>query len=308
MKAKVIGTYVSLVDIVISILMIVLASTVWPSNVLLNIGFGVLGSGVVSGILTFSEYFVTKRETLEKYYLELMKIYQVLRKVKYLDTKEEVKLVAKYDWERKSDYLNKMSGKPVRENAFMELGKYCAKIASFKDEEVSMDNEQVSRFLKAFSSKIKKEIDKTLESFLEIDNISLLELDSAYASIYFMTDVWKPKKYKSIVRIYEIFQVPIRKLFYDIQNNNSHFRLYNAGETDNLPIVVQKIEENNNQLFSKEEKSNVEGKWSIVRAQFADELCQYMEQFRCKIYHERYEPIEMSYVSATYQKEADKEI
>ena len=76
MKGKKYGIIVSVITMIISLVLILLFN--WCDKekyeLLLNIIIGVLGSSVVTLIISFSDYIVAKREALEEYFSQVYKI------------------------------------------------------------------------------------------------------------------------------------------------------------------------------------------------------------------------------------------
>lgn len=98
MKSKVIGVYVSIVLMFIACAIIIVFS-VWVNlfaDAMKNIGYGILGSSVVTFVITFSEYFIEKRKALEKYLTAIYDCLKVISNITYTRTVKEKYIIADF--------------------------------------------------------------------------------------------------------------------------------------------------------------------------------------------------------------------
>ena len=146
MKGKKYGIIVSVITMIISLVLILLFN--WCDKekyeLLLNIIIGVLGSSVVTLIISISDYIVAKREALEEYFSQVYKIIIAFGKIKYVHITDRVLESAKYKTECE---LKKCSGaKTLTMDSIMEYyaennywDNYCEKLSSEEKEQIILE-------------------------------------------------------------------------------------------------------------------------------------------------------------------------
>lgn len=282
MKSKAIGTLVSTFIIIVSTFLIIFFN---ESPTAINIGIGVLGSGVVSFVMTFSEYFVEKRFVQERYCSAVYKILVRINKITYMPINEETRLIVEYNYERQSNKA--LSGLETipHTTAFQKLCDYYNEEESI-DWGVFIPNDKRTQvIIDARLQVIKTNIENVMKSYISIESVSLEEMENAYGELFFISDLFKLKKYRKITEIYLAIHEKIREMYNSIILENYHFNLYFSAENGNLPIMVSKIEQCNNKLFWVEKLNDSD---SAVWAKWFNELFDTLEDFRCDIYGDKH--------------------
>ena len=191
MKGKKYGIIVSVITMIISLVLILLFN--WCDKekyeLLLNIIIGVLGSSVVTLIISISDYIVAKREALEEYFSQVYKIIIAFGKIKYVHITDRVLESAKYKTECE---LKKCFGaKTSTMDSIMEYydennywDNYCEKLSSEEKEQIileQIEKEDMTYLTSARSIAILKQVNNNiLELEKNINNnmpIDMIELD-----------------------------------------------------------------------------------------------------------------------------------
>ena len=290
MKSKVIGTSVSFVVILISCIVVVFSAFVdgITASIMLNLGIGILGSGIVSFVMTFSEYFVEKRFAQENYYNASIKIVNELHSITYVSIGEESKLIAAYDRECQFNETFKM----LRINSEAERYEQLCEFYKNNTEWLNGVSDDLKKIIiKTRIEKIKKCVEEGMNSYLKVSSISLGELESAYGKLYFITDIFKIKHAKARSKIYLSIHKPIREICKIIKQENYHFNIYLSSQEKNMPIVVEKLDFCNKHLFLVERKN---AKECVVWARWCDEQYEVLEKFRCDMNKDKYAELERS--------------
>ena len=290
MKSKVIGTIVSSVTIVVSIILIIISEVLSAcyaskvSSIILNIGIGVLGSGIVSLVITFSEYFVEKRRVQERYYNEAFKLIRNLNEITYTTITDEIKLLAAYDIERQSDKWRPEFGMELKTDAFQALYDYYNRCDIDLGEPI-LNDEKTKAIIDVRLNIIKNNIEKSMHSYINIDSISLEGFENAYGDFFFITDVLRKKNNKKRSKIYSSIHKTIRDMYRLINQENYHFKIYFDAENGNMPVMAEKIDYCNKQLFSIETMNDTH---YIVWAKWCDDQFDELEKFRCDMYNDKF--------------------
>lgn len=293
MREKVVGTYISLVISIVSVVVLALGFTVIRSDILVNIGYGILGSGLVSFVLTFSEYFTVKRETLTDFYISAHNSLKMITAIRPLSDVKEMELLASYIWERKGDDWRKIYFQPLETTCFLALCELYNTWGFFSADHNMMDDPQAMAVIETRRGIVEKDIKNAMRSCIQAGEVSLQELDNCYGKIAFLVDVKKTRRNK-IFAIYE----DIRNCVNSIRQENYHFTLYLNGEADNLPVIVNKLKTIDSMLYVAKEDDT----WAYTMAQFADDLRDKLEEMRSRIiYNQKFEPYEREPVSGIYK-------
>lgn len=291
MRSKAIGTLVSIGIIIVSILLIGVSIFFYgnSSSIIFNIGIGVLGSGVVSFVMTFSEYFVEKRSAQEQYYNASLKIIKILHKIVYAPIGEEAKLIAAYNHERQGDKWRQELGVELELGHFQNLCDYYNKSPFCDFGEFVIGEEKTQVFVDVRLESIKNNIEDAMKSYIAIDSVSLEDMENAYGNLFFISDLVRRKNDKLRNKIYLSIHNKIREMCRYITQENYHFNIYFTEKNGNMPAIVDKIESCNEQLFLVEVISDNQ---HIVWAKWCDDLFESIEKFRCEIYKDKYIDIE----------------
>lgn len=290
MRSKAIGTLVSIGTIIVSILLLC-ASLLFQGNIastILNIGIGVLGSGVVSFVMTFSEYFVEKRNAQENYYNASFKILKSLYKIVYAPINDEVKLVAAYNHERQGDKWRTEFGVELENTCFQKLCDYYNKYPFYDFGELVIGEEKTQAIVDARLAHIKNNIEEAMKSYITIDSVSLEEMENAYGNLFFISDLMRRSTNKKRNELYNSIHCEIRDMCRTLAQENYHFNIYFSAQNGNMPVMVEKIERCNNKLFGVEV---IDDNQCVVWAKWCDSIFEILEKFRCDIYGHKYAEI-----------------
>lgn len=284
MKGKKYGIIVSVITMLIALVLILLVN--WRDNetyeVLSNILIGVLGSSIVTLIISISDYIVAKREALEDYYCQAGKIITAFGQIKYIHITEKMLESAKY-----KTTMNLSNLFDVEETEIENMLKYYEQIHYWDNFSEVPSNEVKIQLIKTETEKDCMEIIKGMNSYLQFEELSLQDVENAFGRISFLINN-SPKKFKDTkyfkVWLYINFFEKLMKMLYRIRIENNCFKAYKDRESSNLFVVAQKINELNEQLFEIKTETNEEYMTEKVYAKFFDDMCETLEKFRTKIY------------------------
>ena len=285
MKGKKYGIIVSVITMIISLVLILLFN--WCDKekyeLLLNIIIGVLGSSVVTLIISISDYIVAKREALEEYFSQVYKIIIAFGKIKYVHITDRVLESAKYKTECE---LKKCFGaKTSTMDSIMEYydennywDNYCEKLSLEEKEQIIL--EQIEKDC--------ADIEKAMNYYLDIDNLSYEAVENAFGRISFLFDKSEkhPNEEKYFrVWIYRNLHEKLRNMINTIRLENFHFKAYKEGENKNILVLAEKIDSLNKKMF--EIISDESNGYSIkkVYAKFFNDAYGNLEKFRARIYN-----------------------
>lgn len=287
MRAKAIGTYISFGATILSIIIIIITNVLSicgiENNSIINIindlFIGVLGGAILSFVLTLSEYLDVRKTTLENYagafYSLIVKYYQI----RYVYIDDETKLFSKFDRKRKDCELERILNVEHEDYSFKTYLEKC-KIFVFDSDDV--DDNFVIEMLENKYNDLDRKIKTALKSYIDLEEHSLRELSNEYGNIYFISDVFRKNKIRT--KLYNEFNKPVIDMYYQIKVSNRHFKDYLSGEVNNLPAIVQILEETNSKIFCIEERENM----TIIWESFADDLYDKYKLLEAKINRQEY--------------------
>lgn len=280
MKSKKVAIVASLLLITLAVVMMLCAGrSKTYAAIIENIGIGVLSSGFVTLVITLSEYFVCKRKALENYYSEALKIATCLRQISYCWTGEESDLLAKHDASVVWNNLLQVEDSPPFCETRKQLVNWYIEKSILQSSFAELTQEQMEEVVNLRMRRLKKSVDKALESFLRIDSITCDGVENAYGEIDF---IFANKKLRTW--IYKSIHEPMRAKLKEIREENYHFKLYTSGESKNLGAILIEIDKLNQGLF-RQAISVTDGNEQInIYADFADKIDDLLEELRAKIY------------------------
>ena len=285
MKGKKYGIIVSIITMVISLILILLAN--WCDKekyeLLSNIFYGVLGSSVVTLIISVSDYIVAKREALEDYCSQIYKTIVEFGKIKYVHITDKMYESAKY----KTEYeLKKCYGaEPPQMDSILEYydkekywDNYCEKLSTEEKKQIIL--EQIEKDC--------NDIEKAMNYYLEIETLSYEAVENAFWRISFLFD--KSEKHFNEekhfrVWIYRNLHEKLRNMINTIRSENYYFKLYQDGESKNIFDVAQKIDSLNKKMFEIISEENEDYITEKVYAHFFNDMLNNLETFRARIYN-----------------------
>lgn len=280
MKGKKYGIIVSVITMIITFILILMIN--WCNKdkyeLLSNILIGILGSSVVTLIISISDYVVAKRVALEDYYNEVYKVMAAFSKIQYTHISERVIVSAKF---RAEVELQKIFGKESFD--MDEIMDYYNKHHYFDvylDE--LTDDEKNQIILEQVNDDVVKII-KAMNSYLQFDDVSYEGVENAYRRISFLIDKskWSYGREKAYrIWLYQNFHERLRKMLNTIYLENNHFNLYKNQDENNILVIAEKIKDLNDKLFEiKREKGVV-----TVYFVFFDDMMDSLEEFKSRIY------------------------
>lgn len=284
MKGKKYGIVVSVITMIISLVLILLINAHDANKyaLLSNILIGILGSSVVTLIISISDYIVAKRESLEDYFDELYKVIIAFNKIKYVHLSERLVESAKFKTgiELQKNFDNESSD-------MSEIVEYYEKHHHFDLYPDELTDEQKNQIILHKINKDIAKIIKSMNSYLQFDNVSYERVENAYRRISFLTDKprWicgKENSYR--IWLYTTFHKKLRDMINDIRLANYHFNLFKNQEANNLLIIVKQLEQLNNKLFDVKTERGVETLSVKVYFSFFDDMMDNLEDFRSRIY------------------------
>lgn len=244
---------------------------------LLNVFIGVLGSSVVTLVISIADYIVAKRDALEDYFNQIYKIIVAFNKIKYIDIDERVYESAKY---KNGVYMEKLFD--AKRTDMDEILEYYTKQHYFDMHPQDLTIDEKKEIISVQVDKDISKILKAMKSYLTFEDISYEDVENAYRRISFFTDApkWSGKLNKYRVWLYETFHENLRNMIRIIRLENYHFKLYEEQEANNLLVITRKIDELNERFFVKKEEKGI---ITVFSAYFND-MMDNLEEFRSRIY------------------------
>ena len=284
MKGKKYGIIVSVMIMIVSLILILLVNLCDREKyeLLSNISIGVFGSSVVTLIISISDYIVAKREALEDYYSQAYKIIVAFGKIKYVRITDIALENIKYKTECE---LKKCFG---AESPELEgILDYYDKNNYWDNNAEQLSTEEKSQIILEQIEKDCAKIEKAMDSYLEFENLSYEKVENAFGKLSFLYD--KSKKHPDDEKyfrawIYINLHDKLRNMIKTIRLENYHFKLYKEGESKNLFVAAQKIDELNKQLFEIVNDTNENFETKKVYAKFYNDMNYTIEKFRARIY------------------------
>ncbi len=286
LRKSAIGTKISFLIVVISIIVIVL-SVICKCDIILNIGYGVLGSGIVSFVVMLSEYFTSKHEALERYYLVGIETtnhflecqYEVLTRLDFA--------LAELKWNYD---IHKISSKAVQ-NDFLtknnDLIEEICNLLKIPSNKLRDDN-MIAHFLDMFEKRDIK-LRQVMNQYVSLGDYKKLEFENAFGNIYYVLDLKKKQK-----DIYGNIHNPIQEKHNDLRKCCTHIKRYLSNDITNSPVIYCYFADAIKLLYNVQTSEN----GIIVYPVFANKISNALEKLRCNIYHEDYHKIDPTPVYA----------
>ncbi|MBQ6197292.1 MAG: hypothetical protein IJK47_07710 [Lachnospiraceae bacterium] len=276
MRTKAFATWISLTIIVISILIFVLG-IICSNSIVVNVAYGVLGSSIVSFVISITEYFTAKRESLTMIYQEAMRIVQRSRLCSYNYITEIDKKMAELHWK---DYISHVlySTKEVVPEC-KELIDNIIELNHLPKPD-SIDYQQLYKtFIDEFTRR-NNELIRIMKRYISFSDTDLLPLENAYGNISFICDIKHRKEW-----LYTYVYKPIKDLFRDLSRISGHLSNYVEQEENNDPVAYGYLWQAMQLLYKVEYHKNQ----IIAYSHFYDTMSNQLEELRCSIYHEEYQ-------------------
>ena len=286
MRKSAIGTRVSLILALISI-GIIIVGQIANSLVAQNIGYGVLGSSIVSFIVMLSEYFTSKRESLEQYYIAAIETNNQFLKCKYERLTRLDFALAELKW----NYDTHQIMQQITQESFVEknrtlIDEICNLLSLSSNE--PRDDNMVEQFLTMFEKR-DAVLRQIMSEYLSLAEYKKTEFENAFGNFYFIFDIKKRRK-----EVYNSIHCPIQVKQIEIQKQCVHINGYLSKKTTNAPVIYCYLKQAIELLYTvKTSESGL-----IVYSEFTHMISDAIEQLRCCIYHEEYHQNEPSPVYA----------
>lgn len=284
-KGKKYGIIVSAIIMIIALISTLLVN--WCDKekyeLLSNIIIGVLGSSVVTLIVSFSDYIVAKRETLENYFSQVYKIIIAFGKIEYVHISDSVLESAKYKTE--SDLRKCLAANTPTMDGIMEFYDKNNYWDNYPVELSSEDKQQI------ISMQVEEDcdiIEKAMNNYLQIENLSYEAVENAFGRISFLFDKSKKHPYEEKyfkVWIYRNLHEKLRDMINKIRLQNRSFKEYQKGESKNIFVVAEGIDKLNKEFFEIISEEHEEYDIKKVYAKSFNEMYSNLEKFRTKIYN-----------------------
>ncbi|MDD3340987.1 MAG: hypothetical protein PHN72_02140 [Bacilli bacterium] len=199
--------------------------TTFVSNVLLNVFAGT----IVLMATSLFDYYLQRRKLLTLIMENILKYRSIFSKIKYLESKEDFP-----EFEQYKEYYNGQQNK-----------------INFTKKNYETEKEQ-------FVKKIEENMEKIMDSYIEISNIDFSETWLLWDELFFLKPFDRNRKRKWFHK--EIFGY-IYNLLNDIREQAYHFNIY-KNEFKNFEVNYKKVRELQKKFFYYEEKEEGNYDWN----------------------------------------------
>lgn len=251
-------------------------------NFLLNLFIGIFSSSIVALLISIPNYIVTKKQLLERYWIESRRLIISIYKIEYLDiefNKEDfigyIKGTRNNLWKEEFNKLakNKVKIDDEYKNRLLE---YLSIKHDDLKEKLSKEGFKVylNQELEKETNEILKNMDKILYQYKKCDEESTTNLNFMLGDTEFISGKnFYNKMYKNLYK-------PIFNLLSKIRKEISCFNLYLNNE-GNKATVLEKILNLQSKIFTVKENKEV----ITIFNSFNDKMQSNLELFRSKIYN-----------------------
>lgn len=245
MKSKVTQIFVTLTISSVALIAIIicyLCRSICFMDLVLNIFYGVFGSGVLAFVISIIEYYNVKRQTINDFYDEYSDFLELIHKISFMDVTELEETTAKYI------SLQSLFDEDEKERrAFcIETKKELAKAG------INVDEKNVIMFLKLESDSFKKRLTESMLSYINVSKYNIKRLFRLSNSIYFINN-----KYKKHSHLYD----EVETLYRLISSKSLLFEDHIKSNAGNVYQMVEFIKELNKQIFRIEKSPNHKVAW-----------------------------------------------
>lgn len=294
MRAKKWLTFSTAICIIVSIILMI----VFQCNHIkigYDIALAMLGSALLGFVMSLIEYFSERRSSMERFWLEARKVLSQFRKAKPIVISDPEELVIDSLAEEIHNKQVETWGEEIANSIGLKK-EDTAKKAYIEwlesHEEIGFsENDNISGiFEKIYNRHIEQNrahIVSIIDNYIELSQISLSKLDSAYGDLDFLFGNRRIRR-----KAYDEIFNKIREIKKSICLETFHFNLWKEGE-GNFIVCTRKAMEINKTLFkSIISESNGLKQECIYQGAF-DEIEESLEDFRIKIYwSKKRDPIE----------------
>lgn len=226
---------------------------------------GLFSGAIISVLIYITEYTISKRKTLEDYYIKSIELLDKIGSLKYFNLSEEYRLLLNY-WKEETNI-------DTNSIARQELIKYY-NISNFSNGDIDKD-------LNTKMEQLKKELVRVIDSYIEVSLYKYRSIEDAYREIYFFTNQ------KERTKIYNQIHDVQRGILNLVKEESIHFKLYKEDNTNNFLAVCNILDSLQTKLFSIEIRKSDITKSMLVYKKYFNEMDQVLENFRAKIYKDK---------------------
>ncbi len=260
---------------------------------LFNFSMAIFGSALLGFVMSLVEYFAERRKAMELFYKESFAILTQFRRMKYIDTDiPRKKIIDCLAEEKKNDFVSGFSDE-IRNDLEMEYS-YSAResliswleenepITIVNEEELEEKYDEALRI--AYLSKInsiKKQLHEAMDRYVEIADIELGELSTAYGNLNFLFGNSGARK-----NAYELIYNKFKEYRDKILQERFHFNMYKTGK-GNFVVCTGKLFDLNNYFFDIKRNSTEDSAHTAVHQTKFYEISDALEDFRAQIYFKR---------------------
>lgn len=251
-----------------------------------DISLALFGSAFLGFIMSLIEYFSERKSSMEKFWIEARKVIIQFRKAKPIVISEPEELIFNSfaeeihnrEVERYGEKIANSLGLKKESKAKNEY------IAWMESHEIMnfTENDNISEILDELYKQHLEEnkvcFSSIIDNYIDLSNISLSDLDSAYGSLDFMFGNKKIRR-----TAYEEIFNKVREIRNSIYSEVYHFNLWKEGK-GNFVICAMKAMEISKILFESKISESGALKQECIYQRAFDEIEESLEDFRIKIY------------------------
>lgn len=285
MRAKKWLTFATVICTIISIVLMIVFQF---KNIKMgyDIALAMFGSALLGFIMSMIEYFSERKSSMEQFWLEARKVLYQFRKARPINISDPEKLILNSFAEEIYNKEVGQYGKKVASSLGLEKKDAAKKayIAWLESHEIKSytENDDISEILdEVYNQHLEQNrvhIASVIDNYIELSQISLSELDSAYGNLDFLFGNKKIRR-----KAYDEIFNKIREIKETICLETYHFNLWKQGK-GNFVVCSEKAMEVSRSLF-KSITSDRNGLQQVCIYQVVfDEIEESLEDFRIKIY------------------------
>ena len=288
---------ISLISLPASIFTFFLYQWGYPcAELLYSIALAIFGSAMLGFIISLIEYFTEKRKTLDEVFDELARVSQKISTAKYFFTAEPTEMVKNCLREEWLNSYYQLTGSNVKDDAKKELISYFEENSNFSPKDIGSYDEMLQSWFEAKMKEYDEKISCSMSAYIEIAEIDLNSLKKAYKNLDFMFRSCELKKwlsdnvYKKIKKDRDVVKTDYAY----------HFKNYIAAKNGgNKSVMLDFLLELNERFFCVDADETQYVKKIKVYAKLKAEIDTKIEEYRCKVYGEKFAPLEMELVFAS---------
>ena len=190
-----------------------------------------------------SEYFVSKHETFEQYYLAALETNNQFLKCKYEHLTRLDFALAELKWNYDAHQIIQQ----ITQESFVDKNRTLIdeiyNLLSFTSNE-PRDDKMVAQFLVIFE---KRDIvlRKIMGEYISLADYKKTVFENAFGNFYFILDVKKRRQ-----EVYSSIHSPIQEKHKEIQNQCYHIRRYLSKDTTNAPVIYSYLKRSIELLYN----------------------------------------------------------